>query len=425
MNKREYWIHALKLNLFTKRDWVLSAFAVTNVAKLKEGELPTQFPKYVGELAEINGDISFVTEGGSTETIEGAKIGQPLFNMQEVVELSSGDVVNLKSKVTTTYGKSLANAMVLGYSFGELIPYINEQWNMKAIESTIVDMVKSEIIKVPELKVFFKQIHFLSTFTQLCVPSATEKAMGTDPKIAIRKKELFKQYEGRLHDATVIAKIEDELIAMDKEWLKGDESLGFYIKPKYFNVARKHVHIMQGGSASFADESKIDLIPESLSEGYDLDSLPVMINTLRDGTFSRGAQTALGGEAVKTISRVFQNSNITQDDCKDSVGMPMVLTPINFKEYVGRYITGKSVPLTIEQLKGMVGKTINVRSPMACKSPNADFCKVCMGDEISENETALSMLAVQVGSAFLSLFLAAAHAKKLSTAKFDYKLSIT
>jgi len=80
VNKREYWIHALKLNLFTKRDWVLSAFAVTNVAKLKEGELPTQFPKYVGELAEINGDISFVTEGGSTETIEGAKIGQPLFN---------------------------------------------------------------------------------------------------------------------------------------------------------------------------------------------------------------------------------------------------------------------------------------------------------------------------------------------------------
>jgi len=38
----------------------------------------------------------------------------------------------------------------------------------------------------------------MAGLTQLCVPSATAKTMTTDPRIAVRRDELLKQYKDRL-----------------------------------------------------------------------------------------------------------------------------------------------------------------------------------------------------------------------------------
>ena len=75
----------------------------------------------------------------------------------------------------------------------------------------------------------------------------------TDPAIKKRKAELIKQYEGQLNDPVIIAKIEDELIAMDKAYMKGDNSLRFYeaqFDSKTFDIWRKKLYITVGGNGA-------------------------------------------------------------------------------------------------------------------------------------------------------------------------------
>ena len=47
----------------------------------------------------------------------------------------------------------------------------------------------------------------------------SERSLITDPAIAKRKAELLKQYQDHLKDPLILAKIEKELIDMDKAWL--------------------------------------------------------------------------------------------------------------------------------------------------------------------------------------------------------------
>ena len=421
LSLREYFLFAMNNECYNRKEWCFTAFTQSNPVPLGKNPEP-----YVGQLVTLHdGEIGYISETGEPFSITGVVTNEATIKLAAELTLESGDMANVKSKIVTTYGRALANAMVIAHSFGDKLAYMNEMWSIKQINDSIARLLKDDVITVEELKLYYRQSYFLSSLTQLCVPSASAKSVTTDPNIAVRKKELLELHKDELHDPAVVSKIEQELIEMDRAFIKGDISEGFYKADKSFNVTRKRSHLMHGGETAFSDETKIDVVPTSLQEGWDPENLPTLINSLRDGSFSRGAQTALGGEAVKAISRVFQNSFISEDDCKDKVGIPFLIDADNYKMFVGRFtVEDTKVSLTEANLKGYIGKAIVLRSPMSCKVKFTDYCKVCMGDEISDNEKALSLLAVNVGSAFLSLFLAAFHGKALLTAKVNLNEAI-
>lgn len=421
LSLREYFLFAMKHQCYNRKEWCFTTFTHSTPVAVNNNPEP-----YIGQLVTMtDGNTGYVSETGEAFAITGVVVNSATIRLADELTLESGDFANVKSKTVSTYGRALANAMVIVHAFGDKVPYMNEMWNIKQINNMIARMLKDDVITVAELKLYYRQSYFISSLTQLCVPSASAKSVTTDPNIAVRKKELLELHKHELTDPAVVSKIEQELIAMDRAFIKGDISEGFYKADKSFNVTRKRSHLMHGGETSFSDETKIDVVPTSLQEGWDPENLPTLINSLRDGSFSRGAQTALGGEAVKAISRVFQNSFISEDDCGDKVGVPFVLDADNYNMFVGRYIVeDNKTPLTEAMLKGYIGKVVVLRSPMSCKVPFTDYCKICMGDEISDNEKALSLLAVNVGSAFLSLFLAAFHGKALLTAKVDLTRAI-
>ena len=413
IDKNTYLAFAIKHNAFIQKHWHLSVFGIFS-PKPRESQ-------YVGMLLDVEGELHYIDEQGSIAgPVVGYKEDQPLFTASDVITVEKDTLKNIKGKTETTVGRLLANAMLLSYPFGDVIPYINEEVKAGKVGDQVAVALKDDIITPEQVSVYFKQLYFLSSLTSLWVPSASEKSITTSPAIVKRRDELLKQHKDELDNPAVIAKIEKELIDMDREYIKDDPSSGFYKSAKAFNVTRKQAYIMHGGESSFEDPSKIDVIPRSLQDGWNVKDLPALINSLRDGSYARSTQTALGGEAVKTITRVFQNSFISQDDCKDKVGMPMAITNMNYKAFVGRrLVSAPDKPLSEAALKASIGKTLTLRSPMACKVPFTDYCKVCMGDAIADNDEALSLLASATGSAFLSLFLSKFHQSNIQTEELE------
>lgn len=431
MHKRDYFLAALRAGAYRHKAWIIEAFSV-----VKHEEPANDYFPYRLYPVVADGTWYYQNPDNREEKIfvTGIEKDQPPFRFEDDINLAYGDLLNLKKNITSTYGNMLFNAMVLVYAFGEKIPYMEGRITVPAVEKIIEQRLQDDpkpgekidpnALYVSEYKRFNEAMFALAGLTQLCVPSATPKTMTTDPRIATRRAELLEEYKDRLHDPVIQAKIDQELIAMDRAWMKGDEGEGFYIKDKSFDVVRKKTMVLQGSVQGFG--VKGELVPTSLNEGWDIKHLPAMSNQLRDGSFSRGAETMLGGEATKFNYRIFQNTVISEEDCGSKFGLP-----VHFDELRGPRFLSSSVitpqglvEITEENLPKFMGKTVLVRSPIYCKTKGANFCAVCMGRKISSTPTAISTYAADVGSTFLAISMSAMHGKSLKVAKYKLAESI-
>ena len=347
--------------------------------------------------------------------------GEPLYTNKGTLTLNANDIPNVSEKVVTTYGRVLANQLLLLENDIRHIKFVNGNWiNDKIIKRVMEKIAKDDSITSEQAHDFVNAIQFVSSLTQLFVPSASEKALTTDPRIAAKKKELLEKYKDKLDDPAIISKIEQELVAMDRAWLKGDISEGFYKSGKDFNVSRKRMFIMHGGEKSFIDDSKIDMIKFSLNEGWDLEELPKVANSLRDGSYGRGAATAMGGERVKKFQQAFQNSRISLTDCGSKRGGMFVITEDNKKDFIGR-TNMKDELLTEDSLNKFIGKTLEIRSPLYCLGDKTDYCEVCSGIKMGESPNIVNTLTAAVGSVFMLIEMKSTHGKELLTANFSLK----
>lgn len=428
MTKLEYFLLCYHKGLYKHKVWIFTCFTQTRGATATLDYLPfVEKGKYAFKDPE-SGDTVVLTDSDSSKA---------LFTFREKFTLPSGSIPNLKMDVVTNYGILLANVIVLVYPFSDKIDYINEQFNVKVIENQIAKRLTTDPeyqqtkaikienpIYVSEYLNYVDAITSLDGLSQLVVPSATEKSLMTDPKIDIRKKELLKEYAEQLNDPAIVAKIEAELVAMDKEWIAGDLSEGLYYKGKSFDTIRKKVHIMQGYEAGFG--YKPVTLTGSLSDGWTAETLPSSINALREGVYGRGKMTALGGYATKTVNRVFQNVAVTEENCGTKLGWVKRITKENSTGFIGLYTIGKSEDtlITEQNLSNYIDTNVKVRSPQFCKTKDGKFCRHCVGLANSELEAGLAAVASDVTSTLMLISMAAAHAVALKTTKYNPENSL-
>jgi hypothetical protein len=257
---------------------------------------------------------------------------------------------------------------------------------------------------------------------------AHEMGLGTvivgAPGIVEYRNKLLEENKGRLEDPAVIAGIDAKLVQYDKDYLANDDSMDFLIKDKSFKVVRKRLFGMHGAEAGFNEDGKIELIDNSLDEGWNPLKFPAINNNSRVGSYNRGFQTQLGGEAFKWLLRASANINITENDCGTKLGIPKIVLNDNLDWFVGHSIVHNNKLVFIsseDDIKPYIGKEVIVRSPMFCKLPKTDYCQVCAGKKLSANPEAASMAVSDYGSAFLGLFMAAMHGKELAVAKMNWR----
>jgi hypothetical protein len=441
MKKSEYIHLALGEELYKERAWVISAFAVIQ-------EEPNAYKKqpYPYRIVQTPTGTYFVDKHDNTKLIllEDAVPGEPPFSKAELLELKAGQVPNLKEDLITSYGNLVANYILLVFPFGDIYPYMNGIMKTGGIEDIIVSHFYDEpeteeekrAIRSKDPQAYFYDsylrythaVDYITGFASMWNSGGSFKNQLAPPGIAALKKQLLEKYKDKLDDQATIAVIMAELKQADLEWLADDEAMNILIKKKSFDVIRAKKYLMVGAEAGLGDGLKVELIQNSLSEGWDINSIPAMVNNLRAGSFNRGAETVLGGVVFKDLLRATNTVTIKPGDCGSKIGLETVITDFNKKSYNGFTIihdSGEQELITPENVGKYLGKKISVRSMVYCKLPFTDYCACCAGPLLAANPAAASIAVADYGSAMLLMFMKANHGKALNVAKYNYKERLT
>lgn len=431
MTRREFLLQAFLHECYRYAAWVFSVFSVERDNAIQNYIEPMDY-----QLAINEGRYVYWLNNQWNEITDAGPVTEPLWFVEEGIEIKNQDEL-LQPHDTfpfvTRVGTLFVNYYCLGSVFKRRIPYQDGSISISKLESIVAsklidrkphEPIIPEAIYPEEAKLFSSACTSLGGFATIANPSATKYTMVPTPGIQELRAKLLEQNKDKLHDPAVIAAIEKELVEYDKAFQAQDPEGGFYINAKAFNVSRKKLYVMHGLEQPEVSDGKTTLITNSLSEGWDPTKLPAMIDSLRDGSYNRGAMTALGGEAVKFIFRIFATTKITEEDCKSTLGIPTLLTKENSKTYMGNTIilaNKTQVKLNEKNISSYIGKQVLVRSPGFCKTGNANFCMACLGESLRGSENALAALASEVGSKMLAIFMAKMHGTALVTVPWDIK----
>lgn len=422
MTKKDYLVYSFQNKLHHYKQWVLETFAVTRGGTGKEKPFIIRDDKGIPKAIGINGEEITITDAVKNE---------PIFTAQDELTLNPGDLPNVKEKVDTVYGVALINAYVICYAFGDKIPYVNnEPIDGKVIEGLVLPRFVDyppegtprdpNSISVDEHLRSQEALSALAGFGSVFSPTASEATLVLPKEVLARRDELFALYKKELNNPIVLAKIDKELTGMVADILKKDSSAAFFISKKAINVAIKKSMISYGVETGFNPDSPTVILP-SLQEGLDFNNMQAIADSARSGSHARGAMTALGGQSVKELYRVFQNSKVSEADCGSSVGLSITCHEDNKKKFVGRYYFGKSgvEVITKEIADKLVGTRVSLRSPYYCKTVAPYYCATCVGKRSAANPTGIHVEVSDVGTVFMYNEMKQMHGKSLATYKFN------
>lgn len=434
MDKYAYFLAAMRAGEYRRRAWIYSAFAL-----IQEAPDAWKADPYPYRIVQTPAGCFFVDPENNNELtqLKGIEPGKPPFAVTEYINLKAGDVPNLKKDLKTRIGNVLFNYTTIVYALNSKLPFQEGRVNARNMEDLILEKLKDtpeneadrkdDEIYVDEYLKYADAIFFLTCYSQICVPAGSPKSMTHAPGIREYRDKLLAEQPDRHNDPAFVAEVDAKLVAYDKEYLKDDRSKDFYIKGKSFDIVRKKRFGMHGAEVGIEEGVGVKLIPNSLSEGWDIKHFPAMNDSLRTGSYNRGAQTMLGGESVKWLLRASSNVSIREDDCNSPVGIERDVTEENYKSFIGfSFVTSKgSIVVDKDNISSFIGKKATVRSPMYCRTKENGYCKVCCGPKLADNPTGLSTAVSETGSAFLDMYMSAAHAKATKLAALDVDTAFT
>lgn len=428
MDRRTYFLKSLQHHAHYSRQWMLRALS-TVIGEPKS--IPGKTLEWMLKHEDDGVKVFVPDEQGNFnwEILEGVEPYSIPFIYHEPTGfvLQVGDLPNVVEPIEDcTWGDILFNARSLVYAFGSKVPYAVGPVDISALEKTVLEKVKSNPIP-PEVKDpnsiyideylrFGKANADLASY-ELIIPSVTEHALQASPNTASLKAKLLEENKDNLNDPIVQAKIQDALIDDWKQYLKGDPAEGVISSKKTIGTAIKRMFLIHGPEAGFSEGGRAELITTTLDEGLDVKKYPAMVNSARNGAYSRGALTALAGEDVDLLARAFQDVKITDKFCGTKVTTRMTLG----KEHIMRYREeqGNYVLITEEYVSQNQGADVNVYTADRCILPFGDVCPICMGAKLAQYPTSLGSMVGDVPSGMMSVMMGSAHAKELKTTKID------
>jgi hypothetical protein len=310
----------------------------------------------------------------------------PLCTAQDAFMLEAGDIANYQTgeAIDTTIGLFVANYLFLAYPFGSEIPYLNELFTANKLEKLIGLRLLDNRVSIEDVK--HKYINTLSLFGQACEminPGISEKTITIPKSITDLRERLVRENKAALEagDASVMSDIERQLIDAYKTYLKGDPSLHFLLKAKYFKVTLKKLLLTQGMTEVFGQPGKFVFVDNPMGNGWKQKDLTTIFNEVRSGSYSRAIETADGGVIAKLILRVLQDTRIDMDDCGTTHGEHEHGTKDGLEDFVWNYVINKDGTtslITDDNMASFVGKDLVIRTPGYCQAPRG-FCAKCFG----------------------------------------------
>lgn len=431
----EFYLKAIKSSAVKRKHWIFSVFSITEDVRVQQD--------YPYKVVRTDDSVSFIDpeQNNALTKLDDADPKAPIAAFRQPILLPGQWLANAPNPIETTFGNVLVNHLMLCIPFKDTIPFQEGYVNVGNIEKIILRNLIDDPEDpeadwyAPDGKIYVRQFQqfgvnaqSLVAYNNISVHSVTRKSLLYHPDAEALKLQLMEQYKDQLTDPAIIARISKELERMDREWLKGDPSEDFYIKNKYFTVIRKKLHYAFGDESPFSDGSTVKFLSKPLREGIDFNEYPTYINSLREGSYNRGAMTQLGGAATKEVYRTLSPIVIEGDDCGTTLGIPRVIRKNQMHDWIGSMAIdakGKSFTLTEEYLTANLGKVLTIRSPMFCKQKAPGLCAACLGKQNSEIRNGLPAAAADSSTALMSASLAAVHGVELKTVPYDIDMLIS
>ncbi len=428
MNRHEYYVEAIKAGRWKWRAWRTSIFAITT--------LPEDYVLEVYDLNYKEDGVYFYNQSKEWELIEGSLPNVPLLDYREAVDYPLGIVPNQGDISVTTPGRILFNAMVTSYAFGDRIPFatsINEvvkQFVSKVKDEPTDGNYEKDFFYPSEIMRFQSGCYELGSLCEFISPTGSTRTLTTHPDLIEYRTKLYEEArkEGPITAAKVV-EIQNKCIALDKEWATQGDDKDYYISGSSFNVKRKKMFVTMGMETAFKNAGDFQLIEKSLAEGSDFDPKVIVAenNSTREGSYDRGADTALGGAIVNVLQRIFQNHYIAKGDCGTTLYDQVQCTTINMQTYIGFNAITETGLVEIDEkfIEANLNKTIKLRRPILCKGVNTDTCECCAGNALSRSPRSVASEIVDIGSRIMYAFMQSMHGTSQSLARYDYLKELT
>ena len=274
-------------------------------------------------------------------------------------------------EVQTILGRLLLNLVLPNE-----LPWIDETFR-KSTAKKICQYLAEKVSDKEALEVIDKLYKYGCLFATLFAPSMPLDEFKL-PESFYKKVEKLKE----IQDPVKGQKYLDELLEEAKEYVKKNcphlyaifdsGCRGSWDDFKQMAIAKGYVTDTQGR-----------IIPKPIAKGLihnlTAEEYFIMSPAARKGIVDRSINTAKPGYLTRRLA--FAASSVllgNVDDCKTTKFLKIKVEDEKIaKALIGRYLkTGEKI--TTENYKDFVGKEIEIRSPIYCKSPQ--ICKKCYGD---------------------------------------------
>ncbi len=424
MNRSEYLLFAIKNHCYREKRWIISVFTQCIETDEQKAQL------YVGKVIREPFGVFYLDEHLTRQPLDANEIKStdPLFSKYEKIKITRAQLPWIgQPEIETTIGKLLMNLVVVYEPFEGRLPYVNDTAITPSdIEKKFISKLQDQLkpgeekkdgfFYVDELLKFQMAVTFLEGMCKIFTMSITREGMLPPPGVEEKRKEIIEKYKDKLTDPTEMVKFQTELSEFDKQYLKeNDPSYGKFMAGK-ITKARGKTYLTQGGDTN-GFTSSIEVIPitQPLSEGIDFSSekFSAICNTVRYGSFSRGAETVNGGVVAEALMTALDTWTITDNDCGVVLGVIRRYNANEAHELIGRYILGTgNKPILIEtkdQAVSYADKEVIIRSPQYCRETGTNTCKVCAGVDLARFKSGLVIPAMEVSSGILSDSLKKMH----------------
>ena len=312
----------------------------------------------------------------------------PMIPRNTYIRLHAGEYIN-KKDILTTPGLLIFNKIFTEGAFEAIVPdgYYNEELNNKGLfkyMGFVSDALASGKIGqlehvVPFIKKF--EVYGFMQMGGLCSSFTPDTAKSDKELMQLKAKLLAELPENPTLQQ--IVDVEDALVAAAREKFKNDPGMRLYDSGARGSFANDFkMNNLMVGPVKNPLTGDYDFMTNNLSDGIDKKDIPIMANTVVNGSYPKAVGTADAGYKTKMFYMGFQTLRVGAkgSDCGTNKTIQVKITSKNANDYIDSYIVenGKLVVLTRDNIKGYIGKVVHKRTPLYCISD--DICNVCAGN---------------------------------------------
>lgn len=349
------------------------------------------------EFIQLCGDPFHITADSIVKMFAYTKSGNGIrFNPDDIIAIGPKDSPFVVENGETTVGIYIANKFL--FEDLAIFGYINKTLNAKAfkkIDDELAKALEEGDVTREQVGTYIDKCQYLfgGPLAHIINTSLTSTLMVLPPSAKKLREKLFKEHEAELaaNDPEVAHEIEVAVVdeALREMRKTNDPALALYdsgcgIDP-YNNY--RTMFVMKGAIADNTGLSPTGykIVKSNYNDGISKDDVPLIADTLVKSAYFRGVATQDSGAAAKSYNAISQRIRLQDRGsfCHTTRTNTVEITEGNKNKYVYRYIKTSAkepVMLTLQNIDGYVGKTVDMYSPLHCKAHDPEYCSICVGD---------------------------------------------